>query len=149
HAPSAPKDSKRVVLVDVPGAAQSQVYVTAEGAAFSTPDRMQLQVMNLILGGLFSSRINLELREAHAYTYGAHSRLSLRHGAGPFMAGGAIFADHTSDAIRALLAQIGRMRDEAVTGEELAGAKEYAKLALPARFESVDEVTDALEDIAV
>jgi zinc protease len=141
--------AKGVVLVDVPGAAQSQVYLADEGVALATPDRTPLNVMNLILGGLFSSRINLDLREAHAYTYGAHSRFLMRHGAGPFMAGGAIFAQHTGDAIREIVAQIGRIRDEAVTTDELADAKEHAKHALPARFESVDEVTDALQDIAV
>jgi zinc protease len=143
------KKAGRVVLVDVPGAAQSQVFLASEGVAFATPDRIPLSVMNLILGGMFSSRINLDLREAKAYTYGAHSRFSMRHGAGAFVAGGAIFADHTADAVRALLAQIDRIRNEPVSPEELADAKENAKLALPARFESVDEVTGALEDIAV
>jgi predicted Zn-dependent peptidase len=151
HAPpvKSKNGAKSVVLVDVPGAAQSQVYVAEEGVPLSTPDRTPLRVMNLILGGLFSSRINLDLREAHAYTYGASSRFAMRHGAGPFMAGGAMFAEHTTDAIREIQAQIARIRDEAVTADELADAKEHAKLALPARFESVDEVTDALEDVAV
>ncbi len=149
RAPHPPKGSPRVVLVDFPGAAQSQVYVADEGAPFATPDRIALGVMNAILGGMFSSRINLDLREAHAYTYGAHSRFAMRHGAGPFAAGGAIFAQHTGDALRALLAHVARIRDEAVTPEELADAKENARLALPARFESVDDVTGALGDLAV
>jgi predicted Zn-dependent peptidase len=149
HAPRPGKKSPRVVLVDVPGAAQSQVYVAEEGAAFGSPDRIPLGVMNLILGGMFSSRINLQLRETKAYTYGAHSRFSMRHGAGPFVAGGAMFAEHTGDAARELLAQVARMRDEAVTAEELADAKENAKLALPARFESADDVTGVMQDLAV
>jgi len=148
-APRAAKGAARVVLVDVPGAAQSQVYLAEEGAPFATADRIPLGVMNLILGGMFSSRINLDLREAHAYTYGAHSRFSMRHGAGPFVAGGAIFAEHTADAIHELEAQVARMRDEPVTPEELADAKEHAKLALPARFETIDDMTDVLEDLAV
>jgi zinc protease len=138
-----------VVLVDVPRSAQSQVYVTEEGAPFAIADRIPVGVMNLILGGMFSSRINLELREAKAYTYGAYSRFSLRHGAGPFSAGGAIFAEHTADAASALLAQLDRIRAEPVTAEELADAKENAKLALPARFEGVDDLTGALQDLAV
>ncbi|HEY1697814.1 MAG TPA: pitrilysin family protein [Polyangiaceae bacterium] len=149
HAPPPPQGKEHVVLVDVPGAAQSQVYLAEEGAPFETKDRVALGVMNLILGGSFSSRINLELREAKAYTYGAHSRFSLRHGGGPFAAGGAIFADHTADAVRALKDQIERIRKSAVTSEELGEAKENAKLALPARFETVDELTGALEEIAV
>jgi predicted Zn-dependent peptidase len=138
-----------VVLVDAPGAPQSQVYLASEGAPFATADRIPIGVMNLILGGMFSSRINLDLREAKAFTYGARSRFSMRHGAGPFSAGAAIFAEHTAEAVKALQAQIERMRAEPVTAEELADAKENAKLALPARFESVDDLTGALEDIAV
>jgi zinc protease len=145
----APRTAGKVVLVDVPGAAQSQVFVAEEGAPYATADRIPLGVMNLILGGMFSSRINLDLREAKAYTYGAHSRFAMRHGAGAFAAGGAIFAEHTADAARELLAQVTRMRDEPVTAEELADAKENARLALPARFETAEDVTAALQDIAV
>jgi predicted Zn-dependent peptidase len=149
RSPALAKGAPRVVLVDVPGAAQSQVQVVAEGAPFATPDRIPLGVMNAILGGMFSSRINLELREARAYTYGARSRFALRHGAGPFAAGGAMFAEHTADAARELLAQVERIRREPVTPEELADAKENAKLALPARFEALEDVTGALADLAV
>jgi predicted Zn-dependent peptidase len=125
------------------------VYFAEEGAPFTTPDRIPLGIMNLILGGMFSSRINLELRETRAYTYGAHSRFAMRHGAGPFTAGGAIFADHTADAVRVLLSEIDRIRAEPVTAAELGDAKENARLALPARFEAVDDVTGALQDLAV
>jgi zinc protease len=148
RAPAAPRGARSIALVDLPGAAQSQVYVVGEGAAMAAPDRIPLQVMNLVLGGMFSSRINLDLREAHAYTYGAHSSFAMRHGAGPFMAGGAMFAEHTGDALRELLAQVDRIRNERVTDEELADAKEHAKLALPARFESVDEVAQAVQELA-
>ncbi len=148
-APRPAKAAPRVVLVDVPGAAQSQVYVADEGLPFADKDRIAVGVMNAILGGMFSSRINLELRENRAYTYGAHSRFAMRHGAGPFAAGGAIFADHTADAVRVLLAEVDRIRGEPVSATELADAKENARLALPARFESVDDVTGALQDLAV
>jgi zinc protease len=149
RAPRPAKGAARLVLVDAPGAAQSQVFVAEEGAPFGTADRIPLGVMNAILGGMFSSRINLELREARAYTYGAHSRFSMRHGAGPFLAGGAIFSEHTVDAARVLLEHAQRIQAEPVTAEELADAKENAKLALPARFESLDDVTAALGDLAI
>jgi zinc protease len=139
----------KVVLVDVLGAAQSQVQIAEEGAPFGSEDRIALGVMNAILGGMFSSRINLDLREVHAYTYGARSRLAMRHGAGPFTAGGAIFTEHTGDAARILLAHLTRIRDELVTVDELSDAKENAKLALPARFEGVEDIAGALQDIAV
>jgi zinc protease len=146
---SAERQTVRVALVDVPGAAQSQVFVAQPGPAFSVRDRIALGVMNAVLGGMFSSRINLDLREAHAYTYGAHSRFSMRHGPGPFSAGGAIFAEHTGDAVRALMAQVERIRSEPVTADELADAKQNAKLALPSRFEGVDDVAGALQELAV
>ena len=53
------------------------------GVARNTPDYPQVQVMNTIFGGLFSSRINLNLREAHAYTYGAFSSFSANRTPGP------------------------------------------------------------------
>src|SRR5205085_497129 len=68
----------RVVIVDRPGAPQTQLRVATIGAARSSPDYRALQVMNTALGGLFSSRINMNLREAHGYTYGANSQFVFR-----------------------------------------------------------------------
>jgi zinc protease len=143
------KDAPRLVLVDRPGAPQTQVLLAEPGVAMSTPDRDALTVMNAILGGVFSSRINMNLREAHAYTYGARSRFSMRHGSGPFNAGGAIFADKTGPAIHELFTELTRMAQEDVKEEELADAKEFIKLGMPGRFETVTEVTGALEDLFV
>ncbi len=149
-APPVPvKDAPRLVLVDRPGAPQSQVQVAEVGVPFSTPDRDAIAVMNAILGGMFSSRINLNLREKHAYTYGARSGFAMRHGAGPFAAGGAIIADKTAPAIHELFTEVGGIRDAEVSAEELAGAKESIRLAMPARFETVSAVTDALSDLVV
>ncbi len=142
-------DAPRLILVDRPGAPQSQVVLTEQGVAMSTPDRDALNVANAILGGMFSSRINMNLREAHAYTYGAYSRFSFRHGAGPFTAGGAIVAEKTAPAIGELFVELASSRDKEATADELANAKENLKLALPGRFETVTDVTNALSDIAV
>jgi predicted Zn-dependent peptidase len=148
--PGTPKGADaRVVLVDRPGAPQSQVVLAEPGVPFPSPDRDALAVMNAILGGMFSSRINLNLREAHAYTYGARSHFIQRHGPGPFTAGGAIVRDKTVPAIEELLHEINAMRDGDVTAEELADAKEAIKLAMPGRFETVSDVTGALADLAV
>ena len=77
-----------VYLVDKPAAAQSVLAVGQVGLPRSTPDYFPLTVMNAILGGQFSSRINLNLREDKGYTYGAHSHFAFRLGPGPFEAGG-------------------------------------------------------------
>jgi zinc protease len=139
----------RIVVVDRPGAPQSQVYVAETGVAMSSPDRDAIGVMNAILGGMFSSRINLNLREAHAYTYGARSRFSMRHGPGPFTTGAAIFADKTVDAIKEIFKELDRMRADVVSDDELADAKESISLGMPGRFETVGEVSGALADLAV
>jgi predicted Zn-dependent peptidase len=147
-APAPKKGTPRIIVVDRPGA-QSQVMVAQTGVPMSTPDRDALSVMNAVLGGMFSSRINLNLREAHAYTYGAYSRWSLRHGPGPFVAGGSIFAEKTVDAIKEVLKEIDRIRAEAVTADELADAKEYLRLGMPGRFETVSAIGGAVGDLFV
>jgi zinc protease len=84
--PLVPKDAKdapRLVVVDKPGAVQSLVRLAEVGVAANSPDRDAVTVLNTIFGGMFSSRVNLNLREAHAYTYGASSFFDGRHGAGP------------------------------------------------------------------
>jgi len=142
-------DAPRLVVVDRPNAPQAQVFLAEPGVPVSTPDRDALSVMNAILGGVFSSRINMNLREAHAYTYGARSRFAMRHGPGPFTAGGAMVADKTAPAVHELFMEIEAMLSREVTPDELADAKENLKLALPGRFETVGDVTNAVADLAI
>jgi len=139
----------RLVLVDKPRAAQSQIAVTQIGVPASTQDRDAITVMNAILGGMFSSRINLNLREQHAYTYGARSYFSMRRGPGPFAASAAVVTDKTAPALHELFVEIEKMRANEVTAAELAGAKEGLVQALPARFETARDVVNALSDVVV
>jgi len=151
-APTTPKENEkaaRLVLVDFPGATQSQVLLAQPGVAFSTPDRDAISVMNAILGGTFGSRINMNLREKNGYTYGARSRFGIHRGAGSFTAGGAMKTEATVPAVRELFTELAAIRDRDVTAEELSAAKEQIKLTMPARFETVSDVTAALEDLAV
>jgi zinc protease len=148
-APAPQKDDARVVWVDKPGAAQSVVRLAEVGVPRLAPDRDAILVMNTILGGMFSSRINLNLREAHAFTYGASSSFQMRHGAGWFSAGGNIVADKTAPAIAELFKEVRAMRDRPVSDEELETAKQNLKRAMPGRFETVSDVTNALSDIAI
>lgn len=148
-AKGAKQDEGRLVIVDKPRAAQSQIAVTQIGVAASTPDRDAITVMNAILGGMFSSRINLNLREAHAYTYGARSYFAMRRGAGPFAASAAVVTDKTAPALHELFVEIEKMRATEVTAQELAGAKEGIVQALPSRFETARDVVNALSDVVV
>jgi predicted Zn-dependent peptidase len=148
--PKAPAgEPPRLVFVDRPGAVQSVVRLAEVGISDSAPDRDAVSVMNTILGGMFSSRINMNLREEHAYSYGAGSRFDERHGRGPFVAGGSVKSDATAASVREMFREVWRIEDELVKDDELAGAKESLKLGLPGQFESVESLTDALAGLVV
>ena len=100
--------------------------------------------MNAILGGLFNSRINLNLREAHAYTYGAFSAFDWRRDAGPFVVSTAVRTDVTAAAITEVAAEIERMRREAVPQQELTLATSYLDGVFPIRYETTAAVAGAL-----
>ncbi len=126
----------RVVLVDKPGSPQTQVRVTMIGVARSTPDYAALEVMNASLGGLFSSRINLNLREEHGYTYGAGSAFVYRRSAGPFFVGGGIRTDVTAPAVSEIFKEIRRMAEARLSPDELSLAKDSLVRSLPGDFEN-------------
>jgi zinc protease len=128
--------SARVDIVDTPGAPQTQVLVAQIGVPRSTPDYPSLSVMNLILGGLFSSRINLNLREDHGYTYGAFSYFSFRKGPGPFAVEAAIRTDATAPAVAEIFKELNRIRDSPVSADELALGQDALVRSLPSDFET-------------
>lgn len=140
--------SKRIVLVDRLGA-QSQIQLVRPGAPYATKDRDAIVVMNAILGGMFSSRVNLNLREKNAYTYGARSYFAMRHGAGPFLVGASVFAEKTVPAIKEVFTELEGLRAGGPTEDELALAKESIRLAMPGRFETVGDVAAAVADLVV
>ena len=101
--------------------------------------------MNAVLGGLFSSRINLNLREVHAYTYGAHSVYDWRRGAGPFVVNTAVQSDVTEGALREILLEINRIRAEPVETagglddrDQIDAAGRQAAVAFELRQQPVD-----------
>jgi zinc protease len=125
----------RVILVDRPGAPQTALECFELGAARSTPDYVPLEVMNTELGGLFSSRINMNLREAHGYTYGAGSSFAYHRQPGPFVAYSAVRTDVTAPATTELLNELRRMRDTRMTPEEMKLSKDSITRSMPGRFE--------------
>jgi len=133
-----PSKPVTVYLVDKPGAAQSILTVGQVGVARSTPDYFPLTIMNAILGGQFSSRINLNLREDKGYTYGARSNFTFAQGPGPFEAGAPVDTKNTRPALIELvkeLNEIGTTRP--ATDAELAFAKDRVIKGFPSRFESI------------
>lgn len=137
----------RMFLTDRPHAPQSAVLLAHPGVSRTSRDYAPLVVMNSILGGMFSSRINLNLRETHAYTYGAGSSFTFRRGAGPFTVGGAIVTANTADAVHEILIELARIRSEDVTADELAAARARITESLPARFETTDQTGAAMSEL--
>jgi zinc protease len=134
----------RVHVVDRPRAPQTELRVGHRGLPRAHPDYFPATVMNALLGGLFSSRINLNLRERHAFTYGASSAFDWRRGAGPFEVSTAVRTDVTADAVREILVEIDRMRSETVSASELSLAVDYLDGVFPIRFETTAAVARAI-----
>ena len=127
--------------VDAP---QSELRVGHVGPRRLTPDYFPLVLCNAILGGLFSSRLNLNLREEHAYTYGAHSGFDWRRWAGPFSMDAAVQSDVSAKAVREILNEFEKIRAEPVTASELSLAQSYLDGVFPIRFESTRAIASAL-----
>ena len=105
----------RVIIVDTPGSPQTQLRVAGVGAERSSPDFRPLQVMNQVLGGSFSSRINMNLREEHGYTYGAQSQFTFRRAPGPFQVAAGIRTDVTAPAVAEVFKEILSMAQKPMT----------------------------------
>ena len=140
---------RRAHLVAKGDAAQSELRVGHVGVPRTHPDYFPVTVMNAILGGLFSSRINLNLREEHAYTYGAHSGFDWRRSAGPFIVSTAVQSDVTDAATREILIEIDRMRAEPVTDAELSLATSYLDGVFPIRYETTAAIAGALANMVI
>ena len=141
------RSARTVHIVGKADAPQSELRVGHVGVPRLHPDYFAIVVMNAILGGLFSSRINLNLREAHAYTYGAFSSFDWRRAAGPFTVATAVRSDVTDAAIREILLEIDRLRESGVTDAELSLATSYLDGVFPIRFESTMAIANALASL--
>src|SRR5262245_7339890 len=139
---------RQVTIVDMPGAEQSQVRIGWVGVPRSTPDYFTLQVLNTILGGSFTSRLNQNLREKNQFTYGASSRFDMRLAAGPFFAGAGIQTDKTADALREFFNELSAIGTP-VSAEELTKAKNYVALGFPSEFETIDDLASHIEEMVV
>jgi zinc protease len=141
--------TRAVHLVEKADAPQSELRIGHVGLPRMHPDYFAALVMNMLLGGLFSSRINLNLREAHGYTYGAFSSFDWRRQAGPFVVASAVRSDVTAAAAREVLTEIDRIRAEKVSAEELSLATSYLEGVFPIRYETTAAIARALAAMVV
>lgn len=147
--PDAPAAGRRVVLVDRPGAPQSEIRVGHVGTARRIDDYHALSVMNALLGGLFNSRLNRLLREERGFTYGVTSSFDLRRAAGPFAVRCAVESAVTAPAVADILAELERIRETPVERRELVAARDYLVGVFPLRFETSAQVAAALSGLVV
>jgi predicted Zn-dependent peptidase len=147
--PTAPIAAQRqIYLVDKPGAPQTQIRIGAVSVPRSTPDYFPIQVMNTILGGSFSSRLNMNLREKHGYTYGAQSAFDMRKNAGPFFAAAGVQTDKTSEALKEFFNELNGIQQQ-VPADELTRAKNYVALRYPSGFEATTDISRRIEEAIV
>ena len=147
---AAPKTVKRTLhIVDKADAPQSELRVGHVGLPRKNPDFFPTLVMNAVLGGLFGSRINLNLREVHGYTYGASSYYDWRRGPGPFVVSTAVQSEVTAPALREILNEIDRIRSARITGEELSLARDYLDGVFPIRYETTGAIASALATLII
>jgi predicted Zn-dependent peptidase len=138
----------QIYIVDKPGAAQSQIRIGWVGVPRSTPDYFPIEVLNTILGGSFTSRLNQNLREEHGYAYGAGSRFDMRLSAGPFFAAAGVQTDKTADALREFFNELNNIV-KPVPADELRRAKNYIALGFPSEFETIGDLSAHLEELAI
>jgi predicted Zn-dependent peptidase len=148
--PPPPVPTERLAIVHRAGAAQSELRVGQVAAERRTPDYHALLVLNMVLGGQFISRINMNLREDKGYTYGARTAFDFRRGRGPFVLQVGVQTDVTADALREALAELSAIRGaRPVTDSELATARAALTRGYPRNFETADQIARAAAQLAL
>lgn len=142
-APPAQLKGRVVWLVDKPGAAQSVIRIGRVGPDSRSVDYFPVEVMNTLLGGSFTSRLNDNLREKRGYTYGAWSNFDYRLSGGDFSAGADVQTAVTGEAMTEFLKELERIRTPA-TRPEVERARTYMALRLPQELETTDQLAAQL-----
>ena len=150
HRPSiapAPVEASRIYIIDRPQAVQSEIRIGHIGVPRSTEDYFALSVANSLLGGVFNSRINLNLRERHGYTYGARSTFAFRKQSGPFVVAAPVRNEVTRESVSEVLAELRRIRTGDIEGTELDDVKNYLMGVFPATVQTASDIGGRLLDM--
>ena len=139
---------REIVIIDRPGAAQSQIRIGTVGVSRSTPDYYALRVMNTMLGESFTSRLNQNLRETHGYTYGAGSRFDMLRSPGSFFATAGVQTDKTAEAVTEFFNEFNGML-KPLPEDEVARARNYVALGYPSDFETSGDLAARLGELFV
>jgi zinc protease len=140
---------RRIVIVDRPGSVQSEIRVGQVGLARSTPDFFPVMVMNAILGGAFTSRLNLNLRERQGFTYGVSSGFAMRREPGPFLISTAVQTEVTAAALTEIWREVEGIRSGPVREEEVEDARNYLAGVFPLRLQTTEGVASRIAEVAL
>jgi zinc protease len=146
---TAQSTERRVLVVDRPGSVQSEIRVGHVGAARSTPDYFALSIANMVLGGTFTSRLNLNLRERHGFTYGVRSHFSFRGRPGPFQVSTSVGTDVTSDAVREIVSELEAFAEGGATDDEVAAARDFAAGIFGLQLETTSQIASRLTHLVM
>jgi predicted Zn-dependent peptidase len=144
-----PLSRHRIRLVDRPEAPQTELWMGQIGVPRSHPDRAGLVVLNSLLGGKFTSRLNLNLRERLGITYGISTSFTQRRGPGPFIVAASVDTDAVGTAVEEVLSEIRRLQDEWVAQEELEDTQSYLLGIFPYTLQRIEGLASRLADLAV
>ena len=148
--PEPPPPPSRLALVHRAGAAQSELRIGHVALPRRSPDYHAALVANMILGGQFVSRINMNLREDKGYTYGARTAFEFRRAPGPFVLHASVQADATADALREALGEIRAIRGERpITRAELELGRASLTRGYPRNFETADQIARGAAQLAL
>lgn len=147
--PVRPVNGTRVILVDRPGSVQSTIVIGQAGFQATDPDYISMLGLNQVLGGGFSGRVNMNLREKHGYTYGAFSGLDLRSGAGAFDVESEVRSDATDSALVEAIGEYRRIVSDAVPATELQGAVNNMVSSFPNSVQTVQGLSGSLQNLIV
>ncbi|TMA23260.1 MAG: insulinase family protein [Deltaproteobacteria bacterium] len=147
--PPRPAGKRFISLVEKPSATQSQVWVVGPLFPARDPDAVPLEIANNVLGGVFTSRLNLNLREKHGYSYGVFSALQLGRLSGNFRAQGGIIAKSTVPAAAEYEKEIAAFASGDMTEDELRRARDTYIRTLPSQLETSDAVASAMANLVV
>jgi zinc protease len=140
---------RAVYIVKKEGAPQTAVRVGTMGMSRSNPDYVPARVLDTAFGGMFSSRLNMNLREKHGYTYGAHAGFTFLRSPSPFVASSSIRTDVTGPAVHEFFNEIEGMNSSPVSKDELQISKDNIALGLPGMFETSTKVADKTGEIFI
>jgi zinc protease len=142
-----PIHASRIYIIDRPQAVQSEIRIGHLGVPRSCEDYFALSVMNAIFGGVFNSRINLNLRERHGYTYGARSQFAFRRQAGPFLVAAPVRNEVTRESIVEMVSELRRIRTGDIDDRELDDTKNYLMGVFPATVQTASDIASRLVDM--